>query len=365
MIHLLRCGIYGDIPEELPEGMSFHKVYEYAMEHDVANIAFYAVEKLEHKPDPELYDTWKLRKDLALVRDMNQEFARQEIVAEFESQGVLYKELQGTVLKKLYPRTEFRTMSDLDFIVEKKYLAQCGMILEKLGYRCSTQGDFEIDGIRRPDICVELHTDYFSPFTVYHDVMREPFSDRELMEEEKNTELYLYNILHTAKHYFSCGCGIRRVLDMYYLDQCYGHKIDSYYVRQVLTEAGLIGFAEELSYLARSWFGKADRCEDFSAMEQSIMGAGLHGKREVYINRRIRRMNKDEPITFGAKVKYLFSRVFPGAKTMKIKYPILRRVWILYPFCWIHRIVRMILGKNRKASVLDLRLVLQAGKEDH
>ncbi len=363
LIRLLRCAIHGETPEELPEGLSFERVYRYAMEHDVANLAFYGVERLQNKPDEELYAKWGRRRDLALVRDMNQEFARNELVTEFEARGIRYKELQGTVLKKLYPRTEYRTMSDIDFIVEKKCLGQCGLILEKLGYQCSAQDDFEIDGLRKPDIFVELHTDYFSPHTEYYDYMREPFSHR-VLTEKKDTELYLYNVIHIAKHYFSCGCGIRRVLDMYYLDRHYSNKIDSAYVRQVLTEAGLVDFAEELSCLARAWFGKAAECEELLAMERFIMGAGLHGKREYYINRRIWRVNKDETVTFGAKVKYLLSRVFPGAKTMEIKYPVLRRVRILYPLCYFHRIVRMILGRNRKASILDLHLVLQAGKEE-
>ena len=98
LIHLLRCGIHGDSPRELPEGLSFETLFRYAMEHDVASLAFCAVEKLRGKPERELYDKWKLRRDLALARDMNQEFARQEILDAFQEQGIPYKELQGTVL---------------------------------------------------------------------------------------------------------------------------------------------------------------------------------------------------------------------------------------------------------------------------
>ncbi len=364
LIHLLYCAIHDTTPDEKPEQLSFDRIYGYAMEHDVANLAFYAVERLQNQPDRDLCAKWGRRRDLALMRDMHQEFARNEIVAEFRSRGIPYKELQGTVLKKLYPRTEYRTMSDLDFIVEKKHLTQCGKILEDLGYRCSKQDDFEIDGIRKPDICVELHTDYFSPYTVYYDIMREPVFDREISEEEKDTELYLYNILHIAKHYFSGGCGIRRILDMYYIDRCYRDKIDSDHVRRVLSEAGMLQFAQEIIDLAHSWFGEAGRDDKHSAMEQMIVDAGLHGKRENYISRRIRRKDKDASLSASAKAKYLRSRIFPGAKVMEIKYPVLKRIKILYPFCWGHRIIRMILGRNRQASLLDLRLVLRAEEKD-
>ena len=75
-------------------------------------------------------------------------------------------------------------------------------------------------------------------------------------------------------------------------------------------------------------------------------------------------MSAKESISFGSKLKYLLSRVFPDFRVMEIKYPIVKKVKIFYPLCAIHRIFRMLLGKNRKASVLDLRLVLQTEKKD-
>ena len=360
LIHLIRAAIRQETPEELPDGLSFETVYRYAMEHDVANLAFYAVERLQKKPEAELYAKWSRRRDLALVRDMHQEFAYDEIVSELKTQGIPYKELQGTVLKKLYPRTEYRTMSDIDFIVEKKNLPQCGAILEKLGYRCKKQDDFEIDGFRSPDIYVELHTDYFSPHTEYYNMMKVALSDGEMTEKERYAELYLYNVLHIAKHYFSCGCGIRRILDMYFIDQCYRSKIDTEYVSYVLTEVGLNGFADNISRLADAWFGDTDMSDGTVSLEREILNAGLHGRRENYISRRLQCLNERASITFGTKVKYLLSRIFPCFKTMKIKYPVLNRVKLLLPFCWFHRIIRMLLGKNRKESVSDLRLVLQS-----
>jgi len=51
LIRLLRAAIRQETPEELPEGLSFETVYRHAMEHDVANLAFYAVERLQKKPE--------------------------------------------------------------------------------------------------------------------------------------------------------------------------------------------------------------------------------------------------------------------------------------------------------------------------
>lgn len=359
LIHLLRCAIHGEIPRELPEELSFEKVYQYAMDHDVANLAFYAVERLHNRPDAELYAQWGRRRDLALMRDMNQEFARHEILTEFDSRGIPFKELQGTILKRLYPRPEYRTMSDLDFIVEKTRLEECSAILENLGYNCSWRGRDEVNGIRRPGIFVELHTHYFSKESDYYGTMELTFGRKAFAETAASTELYLYSILHAAKHYFAGGCGIRRVLDMYYLDANYGDVIDRNHVNAVLEKAGVERFAQEFSDLARAWFGTGDGSAGVTAMEQYILGSGLHGKRENFISSKLRRIEKGSSYSFGAKIRYLFTRLFPGDQTMLRHYPVLRKCRILYPFCWFHRIIRMLLGKNRDMAVADLKLVLR------
>ncbi len=365
LIHLLRCAIHRDIPEELPEGMSFQKVYDYAMEHDVANLAFYAVEKLNRKPDDELYAMWSRRRDLALVRDMNQDFAREEIVSAFEERGIPYKELQGTVLKKLYPRPEYRTMSDIDFIVEKSRLAECGRILSNLGYQCTNYGDFEIVGKRKPLICVELHTDYFPKDSDFYGSMGKPFDTGEITEQDQLNELYLYNVLHTAKHYFCGGCGIRRILDMYFLDKDFGNKIYREPIDACLRKAELLSFAEEISLLAQQWFGECVYSDTTERMSRFVTEAGLHGTRENFIHSRLTRLQEDRPFTLGTKIKYILSKMFPGDDIMLDHYPILNRCRFLYPVLWIHRIFKMLLGgKNRSISFLDLKLVLKSKKDD-
>ncbi len=363
LIHLLRCAINGDIPRELPEGMSFSKVYQYAMEHDVANLAFYAVEKMKNFPESSLYETWAMRRDLALVRDMHQSFAHGELAQSFAIAEIPFKELQGTVLKKFYPRTEYRTMSDLDFIVEDSRLEECYTILKDLGYRVSRIGTDELVGFRDPDIVVEIHTDYFSHRSDYYGLMDLSFSETPPTDIESATELYLYNILHVAKHYFAGGCGIRRVLDVYYLDRFCADKIDRAVADEILKKADLTSFSRELSALGRQWFADGVTDKTTAAMEQYIFQSGTHGKRENYIHNKISRGQKGKYSTFYAKAKYLISRVFPGDRVMLRNYPVLQKSKILYPLCWCHRIVAMLLGKNRKACFRDMKLIFQT-KQD-
>lgn len=140
---------------------------------------------------------------------MNQDHATEEIRAAFRGESIRWLEVQGTKVKPLYPRPEWRTMSDIDYIVDVKNLTRAGMLLERLGYQWKlAHEDMEVAAHRPPNINIELHTGYFFPDSEYYEVMGTPFATE--------PDLYLYNILHIAKHYYYGGCGIRRVLDAFF-----------------------------------------------------------------------------------------------------------------------------------------------------
>ena len=111
LIHLIRCGICDEQPGELPESFRFEQVYECGNYHHVANIVFDSIEKLMHKPEESLYQKWQACRDKAIIRDINQSYAAEEIRNSFSNADIRWLELQGTKMKSLYPKPEWRTMS--------------------------------------------------------------------------------------------------------------------------------------------------------------------------------------------------------------------------------------------------------------
>ena len=67
-------------------------------------------------------------------------------------------EVQGTKIKPLYPQADWRTMSDIDFIIDPKNLLKAAEILKELGYQCEGKYGVEVDAHRRPNINIEVHT---------------------------------------------------------------------------------------------------------------------------------------------------------------------------------------------------------------
>lgn len=355
LVHLVRCAIHGEQPQPIPDPQWFEGVFQCGVWHRVANIAFYSIEKLEQKPPAELYRRWEACRDKAVIADITQSFARDEIAQAFQASDIRFLEVQGTWIKKFYPQPEYRTMSDVDFIIDLDNLPKAGAILEELGYQCKTIAGVEVDGFRPPNVNVEIHTDYFTPTSAYYRVMRPPFASVEEAGQYDIHEFYIYNMIHIAKHYHHGGCGIRRVLDAYYLNLHYGHLLDRQYLQSVFEEANVLDFVNELTALADSWFGKDSLPGERNDMARYIFSAGLHGtEKNVCLNQLESQHGKG--LRF-VRLRYFLQRVF-SRKAMLKRYPVLKRWKLLYPFCWVHRLFLAV--KNRKKIAKEVKTVLNA-----
>ena len=364
LIRWIRSVIHGTTPEELPEDLSFQKIYDLALINDVSNLMCYAVEKLDRKPEEELLSLLRTRRDMAIAKDMNQAFAREELVQALREKNIPLLELQGTVLKELYPRREYRTMSDLDFMIPLSKLEEAGQILQSLGYDIHEVEGVEIDGHRPSNIYVEIHTEYFSCDTFLHRSMGDPDFSPHRSEGEKLRELYLYNILHVAKHYFSTGCGLRRVLDVFYLQTRYGEQLQALNVQEDLRKIGLLEFAKELTDLAMDWFAHTEFRWNQGDMAQCILTSSLHGNKNNFFRSKLLELSEENSFRSGNKCRYLLSRIFPGGKIMYRNYPFLKKYPILYPPCWIHRGIKLITTGRLSRATEELKMVVEA-KEDH
>lgn len=339
LLHLIRCAIHETDPEEVPEGVDLQRVYECGKYHHVANIAFHSIERLKRRPPEALYEKWQACRDQAVVLDMNQSFAADEITDGFRRLNIRWLEMQGTKLKPLYPQPEYRTMSDIDFIVDPENLKKGELLLQELGYTTKLVREREIVAFREPNIHVELHTEFFADTTDYFGVMGLPFGNPHDSDLCDLNDFYLYNILHIAKHYFYGGCGIRRVLDAYYLNCAFGGQIDHTYIHTALANVGAEDFATELLELANAWFGLGMPVR--SDMATYILNSGTHGNQRNELHNRLSRENE-----WG--LKYYLRRIAGSKQIMYATYPVLKRHKVLYPLCWLHRAFRAMLPRKRK-----------------
>ncbi len=358
LIHLAASAVNGTKPKELPDGITFQQIFSLGVPHEIVNLVFYAIEKLENKPEEPLYTKWRELRDHAIVKDINQAAMAEEYRNMFRKANIPFYELQGTRIKPLYPSSDMRTMSDLDFIIDRQNIFKANEIFKATGYETEIIMDNEIQFSLPPNIFVEVHT-YFSP-----DGDRSADYLKELIisgdEKKFETAFYLFSVLHTAKHYFARGCGIRRILDIYLLNRKYPEMLKDKFVRKSLKKSGMLSFADNAAALAEYWFGDLnEENKTIRDMGISIKTSSLHGVFDSNADISIKLREKYG--VKGARLKYIIRRIFPAEILMVQMFPVLGKHRWLLPFLWVYRWIRAIFTKAD--TIFDsLKKVLKENK---
>lgn len=361
LLHLLKCVVDNNVPCEKPSAVEWKNVYKAAVFHSVANMAFYAVEQLQKKPDDELYNKWREVRDKAIVRDIvqKQEFA--SLCKMFSDNGIRFLPLKGFSVKSLYPRQDQRMMSDLDFLIDEENADRIHDLMLDNGYTCEHFGMETHDVYQKaPIIDVEIHRNLvrkrLSALSRYYVSMMDkctpspenPFSMK--MSEE---DLYVYQIAHMSKHYSGGGFGIRSVLDVYLFKFKKSHLWDREKVSALLNDLELSDFEREVREIAEMWFG--DRVYDDVENQKGdfIIKSGTYGTLANDVKGEIEK---------NGRVKYFFYRLFLDYDTLKYVYPVLKKHPVLLPVIQMRRIFSAIVKKPKKCLYL-LKLFFKK-KED-
>ena len=351
LLHLLSCAVHDTIPEEKPDMLSFERVLECGIEHEVANFAFLAVQKLKDPPDAKLMNRWEQVYWQAVNRDHLQSKARAEILHALHANGIDTLEVQGTVVKDFYPERHLRMMSDLDFIVPEEQLGKLVGIMQELGYEASVFENTEVDA-HKGSAHVELHTEFFEEENVTRPALNHPFSYAELHDDHtatvSDTVFYLFHLLHTIKHCTQKGSGFRRILDLYYLEDALQGKVDSEYIDKVLKQHGFYELKEMLLDVMKHWFHGIEPKIDISEFEADIKTAGNHGTKELYYKYKFAR-EKAEGKRF-AKLRYFFTFAFPPKEYLYQKYPFCEKHHYPLLLCWIHRFNCSLFSKDSRKN---------------
>lgn len=124
---------------------------------------------------------------------------------------------------------------------------------------------------------------------------------------------------HAAKHFRNGGCGIRPVLDTWFLNHHLDYDPKKRKAR--LRQAGLLPFAETIEALSEAWFSGA-RADGLSDVDAYILGGGVYGGEQRVAAGQAKK---------SGRLSYLIGRAFPPINTLKYKYPVLEKCLLLLP----------------------------------
>ncbi len=330
LIHLLYCAVHDTVPLEKPEGVSFEGVLALGKAHEVANLAFLSLDKLQNKPEPSVYQEWQLSYFFAVQRDARQQLAYEQVTQALHEKGIRTLEAQGTVTKTLYPSPELRMMSDIDFIVDEENFSAVEELMQGLGYTTWLVQPGELNA-EAEDIEIEFHAEFFSKDIYgqreqYYDAVNHPFSHAAPSAEKplkwvlEDTYFYLYSLLHTIKHFEVMGCGIRRILDLFYLKKAYVETADTALIERVLQEHGFTKSFRVLTVLEEKWFENTPPRIDITEAEEDVIRSGNHGTREIFLRNNVRE-DMQKGVRF-AKFRHIWAFIFPSKQYIYAMYPV-------------------------------------------
>lgn len=279
------------------------------------------------------------------------ELERAAVLEAMERAGIWHMPLKGCVLKDLYPQLGMRQMSDVDILYDVSRTAELCQIMEELGY--STDKTFGLtheDHYYKPPIYnIEMHRSLFPQargdvfWEYYRDVGTRLIGDegKRFARHFSDEDFYVYMTAHAYKHYTGSGTGMRTILDTYIFCKRKGETLNWAYIAGELRKLGMEAFESEIRNLALRLFDGESLTASEREMLDYYLFSGTYGTEENRVGNQLRSKGR---------VGYLFSRAFLPFRSMRMLYPILDRLPVLLPLCWVLRLASA--WKTKRKSVL-------------
>lgn len=347
-LHLLKCGLKSEKPEEPPVGIDFEAIFELAKKQDVENIVFLSIDQLENNIDYNLYSIWQEAYYKRMKYSAFQDMALEELIEVFTKAGIDCMPLKGSVIKNYYPSPDLRCMGDIDFLVREQNRQVVRDIMHSLGYIDDILDDGQVDGFKREKLVyVEIHYDFSDVNHAYHNLFTIDWdklvsTDIEHLYKMTIEDLYYFNVGHYAKNMHNKGMGIRGIVDCYVLwnimtDEQKQNILDRF------AKTELKEFNDILIKVSNIWFCDAEDDETLNVVQSYLMDKKTYGdyKTETVLNALF--YNGDS-----SNFKYILGKIFPPAEYLYQNYKIKNRNPLLLPFLWIRRIFGQLFGSKEK-----------------
>ncbi|MCR5653716.1 MAG: nucleotidyltransferase family protein, partial [Ruminococcus sp.] len=217
-IDLLASVLNGKEPPELPDNFNWEYCCRYAQRNSVANMIAYSIDKVNVKPSDTVAAVMENDRRYHIIKETSQLVDVEKVIERCEKEGIKNVPLKGYFMKQLYPRSDFRTMTDVDILVERKNIKKIERIFLDLDFdKKDVIKSTEVHFVKGLLYC-EVHNDLNENFDSYYNgvwdrvELRDGFSFSYSMKPE---DFYIYMVYHAAKHFSNGGIGVRMVMDAY------------------------------------------------------------------------------------------------------------------------------------------------------
>lgn len=291
--------------------------------------------------------TAEMCKSIEVSRAQTRQLER--VYALFEAHGIAYVTLKGGVLKALYPQPELRIMGDADILIRLEQYPAIRTLLPSIGMKEEEESDHEYvwsgSGLK-----LELHKhlipsydkDYYEYFGEGWDRVRkdENSSAYHLTTEDH----FIYLLVHFAKHYRNGSVNAKNICDFWVYRNAYP-EMNEAYIQEQLEKLDMTEFYRNVLQLLDTWFEGSTPTEATERMTNAVFHGGVRSFEEAYTVYGILGQEQDAVSFSKRKRRWLIGNVFPSAKALSVRYPVLKKCPVLLPFYWVKRWVRILLRR--------------------
>lgn len=345
-----------------PSAEDLRGAYEFSKTHDLGHLTAEAILKnFSSVIDAKFKGELEKSVYTAIYRYKRIEHELGRITELFSENKIPHVLLKGILVRKYYPKPYMRTSCDIDILVKAEDIERAReLLISSLDYKFDAKSDHDVAFFTPTGLHFEMHYSLIETDVV--DELDAPllcaWDECELLSGEytytlKQPLFYYYHIAHMAKHYVNGGCGIRPLIDLYFLDT--KGDFTPAPCEEILKKGGILTFCEAARKLSGVWLLGREHSDLTRTMEEYILHSGVYGTMENKIS--TSRVKKG-----GAR--YVLGRIFMPYSKLIYTYPSLEGRKILTPIYEIRRWLRIIFSGRRRAAVNEVKSALTKSEGD-
>ncbi len=344
IIKILFSAVNGTEAPKPYDGMKWDSLLNYANKCGLDGIVANTLLELPLECLTEENVTAKLKQIASreLLIDSNIAYESEKLLNVFEKYKIKNLPLKGYFMKNEYPRTDFRSVCDLDILFDKAQIDSLKQAFASIGYEFLRYDGSQYHFKKKPYMYIEMHETLVHDDNEHYEYLINQLEKAKLRTgynysyEMSIEDYYLFMLIHNSNHFRTGGMGVRMMLDTYVYHMNHKDEFDYKYLNEKLKICKLEKFEKKVREIAYNWFSQKSPQIKFDDFENYIFLSAIIGRLDasVMISSHKSIIDSDKKGKKKSKISYLLKSLFPQKSKMVVLYPYLDKFPFLLPYTW-------------------------------